>query len=142
MPGGQSIEELTRSAFALWNARDFDALLELFEEEGVWDLTPAGIPGMGEYRGHTAIRRWFDQWLEIFPDSEVFVEKVEAYGEWGFATIMQNASGGASGAPAPFYYYGVGHWPRGRMKYVINFTDPDEARATFRHYTESPQPVT
>jgi len=141
MSGGQSIEELTRRAFGLWNARDFDGLLEMFEEDAVWDLTPAGIPGMGEYRGHASIRRWFEQWLEVFPDSDVLVENVEARGDWGFATVVQYATGGSSGAPAPFYYYGVGHWPHGRMKYVINFMDPDEARATFRHYTEAAQPV-
>lgn len=141
MAGGQSIEDLTRRAFGLWNAREFDALLEMLEEDGVWDVTPAGIPDMGEYRGRSAIRRWFDQWLEIFPDSEILVEKVEERGSWGFATVVQHVTGGASGAPVPFYYYGIGHWPEGRMRYVINFTDPEAALETFRHYTESPLPV-
>jgi ketosteroid isomerase-like protein len=127
----QPIAELTRQAFELWNARDFDGLLELFEDGAVWDMSPAGIPGMGAYRGHRAIRRWFDQWLEVFPDSEVEVEGVEVRGEWGLVTILQHASGGASGAPVPFHYYGIGRWRAGRLVVVENYMDREKAHAAF-----------
>ena len=135
MTGQEEIAELTRRAFELWNARDFDGLLEMFEEDGVWDMSPAGIPGMGEYRGHPAIRRWFDQWLEVFPDSAVEVEDLEVRSDWGLVTILQHASGSSSGAPAPFRYYGVGRWHEGRLAFVENYMDPERARAAFEHYT-------
>jgi len=35
--GGQPIEELTRRAFSLWNDRDLEGLLEMFEPEAVWE---------------------------------------------------------------------------------------------------------
>ena len=136
MEGEPSIEDLTRLAFARWNARDFDGLLELFEPDAVWDMSPAGVPGMGQYRGHPAIRRWFDQWLEVFPESWVEVEEVAVRGEWGLVSILQHARGGASGAPVPFHYYGVGRWRDGRLVLVENFIDPEPAREAFRHYTE------
>jgi uncharacterized protein (TIGR02246 family) len=134
--GEREIAELTRLAFARWNDRDFDGLLELFEERAVWDMSPAEIPGMGEYRGHEAIRKWFDQWLEVFPDSSVEVEDVEVRFDWGLVTIVQHASGSSSGAPAPFRYYGVGQWRDGRLVLVENYMDPDKARTAFRNYTE------
>jgi uncharacterized protein (TIGR02246 family) len=136
MEGEQTIAELTRLAFERWNARDFDGLLELFTEDGVWDMSPAGIPGMGEYRGHDAIRRWFGQWLEVFPDSEVSVEALDVRGDWGLVTILQQASGSSSGAPAPFRYYGVGKWRDGRLAFVENYMESEPARAAFRRYTE------
>jgi ketosteroid isomerase-like protein len=135
--GEQPIAELTRRAFERWNARDFDGLLEFFEEDATWDMSPAEIPGMGAYRGHGAIRGWFDQWLEVFPDSEVEVEELEVRGDWGLVTILQHASGSSSGAPAPFRYYGVGEWHHGRLKLVENYMDGERATAAFERYTES-----
>jgi ketosteroid isomerase-like protein len=108
----------------------------MFEEDGVWDMSPAGIPGMGEYRGHQAIRRWFLQWLEVFPDSSVEVEAIEVRVDWGLVNILQHASGGSSGAAVPFRYYGVGRWRDGRLVFVENYMDEDKARAAFRRYTE------
>ena len=137
MEGERSIADLTRLAFERWNAREFDGLLELFEPDAVWDMTPAGIPGMGEYRGHEAIRRWFGLWLEVFPESRVEVEDVETRGEWGFVTILQHARGGSSGAPVPFHYYGVGRWRDGRLVFVENHIDPEPARAAFVRYTDT-----
>jgi ketosteroid isomerase-like protein len=138
--GGQPIEELTRRAFSLWNDRDLEELLEMFEPEAVWDMRPAEIPGMGEYRGHDAIRRWFGQWLEVFPDSDVEVRAVEVRGEWGMASIQQSASGGSSGAAVEFSYWGVGHWRDGRLTFVENFMDPDLTRAAFERHAQDPLP--
>jgi len=133
--GEEPIAGLTRRAFERWNARDFDGLLELFEEDATWDMSPASIPGMGAYHGHRAIRRWFAQWLEVFPDSSVEVEDLDVRGDWGLVTILQHASGGSSGAPAPFRYYGVGRWRDERLVMVENYMDAAKARAAFEAYT-------
>jgi ketosteroid isomerase-like protein len=131
----EPVAELTQRAFALWNGRDFDGLLELYEPDAVWDMSPAGIPGMGAYRGHDEIRGWFEQWLDVFPDSSVEVEELEIRGDWGLVTILQIAKGSSSGAPAPFRYYGVGHWRNGRLAFVENHMDPDNAAAAFDRLT-------
>jgi ketosteroid isomerase-like protein len=138
--GGGEIEALTRRAFERWNARDYDHLLELFEEEATWDMSPIGVPGMHEYRGHSRIRRFFEEWLEAFPDSSVEVESVEQRGEWGFATVIQRVHGGSSGVPATFHYYGIGHWRSGRLTFVENYVDRELAWDAFRLYTEAPTP--
>lgn len=52
-------------------------------------------------------------------------------------TILQVASGGSSGAPAPFRYYGVGRWRGGRLAVVENYMDAAKARAAFDSYTSA-----
>ena len=136
----EPIEALTRRAFERWNDRDYDGLLELFEEGATWDMSPIGVPGMHEYRGHQAIRRFFSEWLEAFPDATVDVESVEVRGEWGFATVVQQVHGGSSGAPATFTYYGIGHWRSGRLSFVENYVDRERAWEAFRIYTEAASP--
>jgi hypothetical protein len=135
-----SVEQLTRRAFELWNARDFDRLLECFHHDAVWDISPIGVPGMGEYRGHDAIQRFFAQWLEAFPDSVIEIESFEARGEWSFAGLLQRISGGSSGVEVPFHYYGIGHWPEGKMRFVENHTDAEAARAAYVRYSEGSAP--
>lgn len=140
MFAGDSIEALTRRAFERWNARDIDGLLEFFEEEATWDMSPAGIPGMHEFKGHAGVRRFVAQWLEVFPDSSVEVGSVESRGDWGFVTVISRAHGGSSGVQAPFTYYGIGHWRSGRLTYVENYMDRDRAWEAFRRYAEAPSP--
>jgi len=138
--GGGEIEALTRRAFELWNAREYDDLLKLFEKDATWDMRPIEVPGMHEYKGHRAIRRFFDQWLEVFPDATVEVESVEQRGDWGFATVVQSVHGSSSGAPATFTYYGIGHWRAGQLSFVENYVNRDRAWQAFRIYTEAPSP--
>ena len=138
--GEETIAELTRRAFALWNERDFDRLLELFHPDAVWDTRPMEVPGMDEFRGHDGLRRFFREWLDSFPDSTVEVERVETRGDWGVATVVQHVSGGASGAPVPFRYFGIGRWDEGRLRLVENHTDEHRARLAFDRYCSEQQP--
>ena len=123
--------ELTRKGFEEWNQRRFDRLLEYFHEDVVWDMRPFGAPDMGEFHGHSGMRRFFDEWLAAFPDSTVEIDDVEESGEWTLSTVLQVVSGGASGTPVPFRYGGVGHWRDGRLDFVENFPDLERAREAF-----------
>jgi uncharacterized protein (TIGR02246 family) len=136
----EPIEALTRRAFERWNKRDIEGLLELFETDAVWDMRPIGVPGMHDYHGHEGMRKFLEQWVEVFPDSTVEVERVDVRGEWGFATVVQRVHGGSSGVPATFTYYGIGHWPEGRLRFVENYMDQERAWEAFRRYTEAPSP--
>jgi ketosteroid isomerase-like protein len=121
--------ELTRTAFAAWNARRFDEVLRYFHEDAVWDMTPFELAGVGEYRGHEGLRRFFAEWLEAFPDSSVEVEDVEVRGDWTLSIVEQRVSGSSSHAQVPFRYAGIGHWREGRLEFVQNHLDLDRARA-------------
>ena len=126
--------ELVRRGFALWNDRRFDRLLEYFHEDAVWAMRPFGIPDMSVFNGHAGLRRFFDEWLQTFPDSTVQVEGVEEDGDWTLSLVLQMVSGAAGGTPVPFRYGGVGHWRDGRLDFVENHPDMDAARAAFKRF--------
>jgi len=139
--GRPSDAELTREAFALWNAREFDRLLLYFYSDVIWNTTPMGAPGIEEYRGHDGMRRFFRDWLDAFPDSTIEVEDVETRGEWSMSTSKQHVTGGGSGVPVEFRYWGIGHWRDGKLLYVENHIDEQQARAAFDHYTTDQDPA-
>lgn len=107
----------------------------MFEEDATWDMRNIGAPGEEIYRGYDGLRKFWQQWLDVFPDSTIEVEDVQVRGEWGMSTVVQHVSGSSSGAPVPFRYYGIGHWPGGRLRMVENHLDPDRAREAFDRYT-------
>jgi ketosteroid isomerase-like protein len=131
----------TRRGFEHWNARRFESLLEYFHEDAVWDMKPFGIPDMDVFHGHDGLRRFFDQWLQAFPDSTVEVDDVEEQGDWTLSAVLQRVSGGASGTPVPFRYYGIGHWTDGRLDFVENHPELERAQAAFARYVSADEPV-
>ena len=135
------LAQLTRQAFAAWNARRFDEVLDHFHEDAIWDMTPFGLPGVGEYRGHAGLRRFFDEWLEAFPDSSIEVQDVEVRGPWTLSDVVQRVRGASSNAPATFRYGGVGHWRDGRLEFVQNYSDMEAARTAFHERVASATPV-
>jgi ketosteroid isomerase-like protein len=131
----------SRRGFELWNERDFDALLDLFHADAAWDMRPFQIPDMGVFKGHEGLKRFWAEWLQTFPDSTIEVEDVEERNDWTLTVVLQQVSGGASGAPVPFRYGGVGHWRDGRLDLVENHPDLDGARRAFESYASSDEPV-
>jgi ketosteroid isomerase-like protein len=131
----------TRRAFEHWNARRFESLLVFFHDDVVWDMRPFGVPDMDVFHGHGGLRRFFDQWLQAFPDSTIEIEDVEMHGDWTLSMVLQHVSGGASGTPVPFRYGGIGHWTEGCLDFVENHPDLDRARVAFERYASEDAPV-
>jgi SnoaL-like protein len=104
-------------------------------------MTPFQSPDMGAFRGHDGLKRFFAEWLQAFPDSAVEVEDVEQRGDWTLTVVLQRVSGGASGAPVPFRYAGIGHWSDGRLDLVENHPDLERARAVFERHARAKDPV-
>jgi ketosteroid isomerase-like protein len=129
--------DLARRGFELWNERRFDDLLPFFHEDAVWDMTPFRIPDMAVFEGHEGLKRFFEDWLQTFPDSTVEVEDVEQRGDWTLTVVLQSVSGRASGTPVPFHYGGIGHWKQGRLDFVENHPDLDRARTAFTRYASA-----
>ncbi len=133
--------DLARRGFELWNERRFDELLEFFHEDAVWDMRPFGIPDMAVFERREGLKRFFAEWLQTFPESTVEVEEVVEKGDWTLTVVLQLAIGGASGAPVPFRYGGIGHWADGRLDFVENHPDLDRARTAFERYALEDEPV-
>ena len=81
-----------------------------------------------------ALRRFFDEWPQTFPDSTVQVEDVEERGDWTLSLVLQMVSGAAGGTPVPFRYGGIGHWRHGRLDFVENHPDMAVAREAFKRH--------
>ena len=66
--------ELTYRAFDAFNRRDLDASLALMDDdvEGM----PRTVFMDGSYHGHDGMRRWWDNWLDTFPDFRIEVVEV------------------------------------------------------------------
>ena len=133
--------ELTRSGFEHWNARRFERVLEVFHEDAVWDMTPFGVPDMAAFHGHAGLRRFFEEWLQAFPDSTIEIESVEEQGDWTLSVVLQLVSGGVGGTPVPFRYGGVGHWRDGRLDFVENHPDLERARVAFNSYASQREAI-
>jgi ketosteroid isomerase-like protein len=134
--------DLVRTGFEHWNERRFDRVLDFFHEDAVWDMTPFGMPDMGVFRGHEGLKRFFAEWLQTFPDSTVEIGDVEERGDWTLSLVLQRVSGGASGTPVPFRYGGIGHWTDGRLDFVENHPDLDQAQKAFERYVSSDERAT
>ena len=59
--------ELVRMQYERWNARDFDAWIEAFDPEIEYvSSVAASIDGSGEYQGHEGIRRFIEDYWEVW----------------------------------------------------------------------------
>jgi ketosteroid isomerase-like protein len=120
--------ELLRRAFELGNRRDFDALVDLWHPDYVWDLSPMG---MGIYEGSEAIRGFFEDWLGSYDEFEAVPEETHELGNGVvFAVIVQKARLVGSSGHVEFHYAAVAVFDdAGLAVRTINYTDIDEARA-------------
>src|SRR5258708_1071865 len=65
--------ELTRWAYASLNSRDFDALMDIFGPDSVWDVSRWGL---GIHVGTDAIRRFLGDWFETLAPYEVQIHEI------------------------------------------------------------------
>jgi ketosteroid isomerase-like protein len=119
--------ELTRRVFEIGNRRDFDALVDFWSPEYVWDLSPMGL---GVYEGASAIRSFFEDWVGAYEEFEAQpVELHDLGGGVVFAVISQTARPVGSRGHVQFRYGAVAVWHAGLAVRTTNHPDIDEARA-------------
>jgi ketosteroid isomerase-like protein len=66
--------ELARKGYEAFAQRDFDAMLALMDPD-IEAHNPPEVPEAGVHRGHEAVRRDFEETLDLFEDFSVEVEK-------------------------------------------------------------------
>jgi ketosteroid isomerase-like protein len=77
--------ELHRRAIEAFNARDTDALIELFDPQIEYHSAMT-TPGGADYRGHDGMRRYFDDLEDAWGDE--FRVEPEAYFDLGEHTLL------------------------------------------------------
>jgi hypothetical protein len=122
---------------ALFNAREMECLAGILREDIVHDMRATGFPGMGVYRGRGEYRAFLEEWLEAFPDAQLYPESTESEGSVVLLIVRQSLSGGASGISMPFTYAAVSEHEGGALVRSAFYTDVDEARARYRGLVEA-----
>ena len=119
--------ELARLSFQPAESRDFDAMMAFWADDPVWDLSPMGL---GVYRGTTAIRGFFEEWIGSYEMFEVKLEDCLDLGNGVLLNmVVQTASLAGSSGDLTIRYASVTVWKKSLIVRVTNYPDIDQARA-------------
>jgi uncharacterized protein (TIGR02246 family) len=126
--------ELTRDALEAFASGDFDATLNLFGPDGVWDMSPLG---MGTFEGRAAIRRLWEDWFGAYEEYESEVEECRDLGGGVvLAVVHQDARPTGSSGRVRQRPVFVSEWVDGVTSRTTVYYDIDEARAAAERVAE------
>ncbi|GAC1485627.1 MAG: hypothetical protein NVS1B9_03860 [Solirubrobacteraceae bacterium] len=110
-----------------WNQGDLEVVLELVSDhvEVVTALT--GVEG--DYHGHVGVRRWWQDFHDVFPDWHAEAVTVRALGDATVACLRLTGHGGASGTPVDQTMWHVATWRDGKAIRLSRHDDEPEALA-------------
>jgi hypothetical protein len=80
-----------------FNQRDLDALLALADDDIQVESRLVAMEGV--FRGHEGLRRWWDNFLGVFPDYAIEVEELRDLGDVTLAHIRGWGHGADSATP-------------------------------------------
>jgi ketosteroid isomerase-like protein len=119
--------DLQRRAFEAGSRRDLDMAMSFYGPDSVWDTTPMG---MGVYQGLSAIRRFFEDWMNAYEDFEMEPEELLDLGNGvGFGVARQSGTPVGSTGRVEMRYAQVVVARDGLVVRLTSYTDIDEARA-------------
>jgi ketosteroid isomerase-like protein len=117
--------DLYRAMVDAWNRGDVDYLLELVSDDV--EVFSALTAVDGNYRGHAGVRRWWQDYHDVFPDFYAKLLAVHARGEATIAHLHIAGHGGESGAPVEQRMWHVVHWRDGKAIRISRHDDEAEA---------------
>jgi hypothetical protein len=100
--------QLTRAAVESFNARDWDGLLALADEEIAIESRLVRMEG--GYRGHAGMRRWWEDLLDAIPDYTVHPKEVRDHGDVTLLRFRGEGHGAASKTPVIDDAWQVTRW--------------------------------
>ena len=119
--------ELVRLYNEAVTRRDFDAAMNFWGPEPVWDTTQVGL---GVYEGAAAIRRFIEDWITDYQEWVIEEEELLDLGNGiSFAVYVQKGRLAGSVGEVQARYAAIGVWVDGLQVRVTNYADIDEARA-------------
>jgi ketosteroid isomerase-like protein len=124
--------EIIRRAFDEFSRGGWEPLMgTVWAPDIVWDMTPAGIPGLGIYRGFEELRSFFEDWFSTFPfeEWEQQVDEVVDCGEHVVVLTRQRGHGSTSGAVAELEYAQVVRFRDRKVVRVDVYLDRAQALA-------------
>jgi ketosteroid isomerase-like protein len=121
-----SLVELTQQ---LSDARGVDATMQFYAADAVYDMSKVGL---GTFEGRLAIRRFLEDWLGSYEETEDEVQEITDLGN-GIVFAVVRETGRPSGSSAQSHVYAIYGfvfvWVDRKVTRATVYTDPDEARA-------------
>jgi ketosteroid isomerase-like protein len=107
----ENVELFHRSVDAI-NRRDLEAFMALMDQDVQAVSRIANVEG--GLHGHEGIRKWWDNWLDAFPDYQLEVVDIRDHGDVLIATFSAVGHGATSRLPFEDNGWIVGRWRDGR----------------------------
>jgi hypothetical protein len=129
-----NLVELTQK---LSDDRGVDATMQFYGADAVYDMSHVGF---GTFKGRPAIRRFLEDWLGSYDETEDEVQQITDVGN-GIVFAVVRETGRPSGTPSQSRVHAVYGfvfvWTDATVSRATVYTDPDEARAAAERLAES-----
>jgi ketosteroid isomerase-like protein len=100
--------EVVRRQFEAFEQGDLDAVAEFWHPEIDWRAVEGGVDDVGIIRGRDGLRRYYEDWIEVFDELHAEVEAVIFEAEDRVAVVVHNSGRGrSSGVRTEGRYYVV-----------------------------------
>ena len=99
--------EVVRRVHETFNRRDLDANLSTVAPDVEFTPYERALEGLGPYRGHDDVRRWWREVFEVLPDFSVEVKELRDLGDTVLVHGRLTGRGGGSGASFDRTYWGA-----------------------------------
>jgi ketosteroid isomerase-like protein len=90
-----------------FNRRDLEGYLAVCDPDMEFTPYERAVEGLGPYRGHDDVRRWWAEALEVLPDFRVELDEVRDLGDLTLVYGRLRGHGAGSGASFERTYWGV-----------------------------------
>jgi ketosteroid isomerase-like protein len=98
--------DVVRRYFRTFESGGVDAAAEFWHPEIEWRAIESGADDVGVIRGHDALRRYYEDWIDTLAELRAEVEEILFEADDRVAVAIRNSGRGrASGAAAEGRYY-------------------------------------
>jgi ketosteroid isomerase-like protein len=115
-----------RSIYEHWAEGDFRATFDLFDQNVVFVMPPE-LPDAGTYLGNEAVAEYTRGFLEPWEHITMEAEELLSAGDSVLASIVQRATGEASGAATEIRYLQLWTFRGDKVIRLENFRERDQA---------------
>jgi ketosteroid isomerase-like protein len=98
--------DIVRKHFGAFESGGVDAAAEFWHSDIEWRAVEGAADDVGPIRGHDALRRYYEDWIDTFDELGAEVEEILFEADDGVAVVVRHSGRGrASGVPTAGRYY-------------------------------------
>jgi ketosteroid isomerase-like protein len=120
----ENVQLFHRSVDAV-NRRDLDSFLVLMDEDV--ESVSRIVAIEGGLRGHAGVRRWWEGWLDAFPDYTIEIVEAQEIGDVVLAALRAVGHGAGSALPFEDQIWHASQWRRRKCVWWRVFDTQAEA---------------